>query len=149
MDDAGYPRVLDAGRTASQSILSDAELAKAADEVEKAKARSRISMGAREVIKVEREDDGSVNMYTQTDGSAALTGWPYTVPKAPYNYQVGGSHYDGMVIQPHEYITKNKIGWSAGNAIKYLSRYRMKGGADDVRKAIHYCQLLLAEEYGE
>jgi Protein of unknwon function (DUF3310) len=83
------------------------------------------------------------------DGSAATSGWPYDVKPAPYNYQVAGNHYEDMAIQPHEYIVKNRIGWSAGNAIKYLSRYQRKGGADDVKKAIHYCQLLLAEEYGE
>jgi hypothetical protein len=66
-----------------------------------------------------------------------------------YKTEVGGKHYKAMAIQPHEYIVKNNIGWSAGNAIKYLSRYKLKGGAEDVRKAIHYCQLLLKEEYGE
>lgn len=66
----------------------------------------------------------------------------------PYAVQVAGDHYKHFAIQPHEYIVKNRIGWSAGNAIKYLSRHELKGGADDVKKAIHYCMMLLKEEYG-
>lgn len=71
------------------------------------------------------------------------------VAKDPYAVQIGGSHYKQFAIQPHEYIVRNGIGWSAGNAIKYLSRYKQKGGAADVKKAIHYCMMLLKEEYGE
>jgi hypothetical protein len=36
-----------------------------------------------------------------------------------------------------------------GNVIKYISRHRSKNGAADVRKAIHYCQMILQMEYGE
>ena len=32
--------------------------------------------------------------------------------------------------------------------VKYITRHRQKHGADDVRKVIHYCQLLLELEYG-
>lgn len=63
--------------------------------------------------------------------------------------QVGGEHYSDMAIQPAEYIHKNGIGYLPGNGIKYLSRYKRKGGAEDIRKAIHYCQLILEMEYGE
>jgi hypothetical protein len=63
--------------------------------------------------------------------------------------QVGGEHYKSMQIQPSEYIHKNNIGFLAGNVIKYATRYKSKGGAEDIRKAIHYCQLILEMEYGE
>lgn len=98
---------------------------------------------------LEHEESYTVNEY-KFDGTGAKTGWPYTVPagEMPYGTQAGGSHYLGMAIQPHEYIVKNKIGWSAANAIKYLSRYKLKGGAEDVRKAIQYCEFILHEEYG-
>lgn len=80
-----------------------------------------------------------------------MTDWPYTVPKGkePYGYQVSGNHYQRFAIQPHEYIVKNNIPWSAANAIKYLTRYRFKGGKQDLLKAIHYIELALAEEYPE
>jgi hypothetical protein len=54
-----------------------------------------------------------------------------------------------MAIQPTEFIIANNLGWCVGNAIKYLCRHQDKDGADDVRKAIHYCQLLLELEYGD
>lgn len=61
--------------------------------------------------------------------------------------QIGGMHYKAKDIQPWDYIAANQIGYLAGNAIKYLSRYKEKGGADDIKKAIHYCHKILEMEY--
>ena len=69
------------------------------------------------------------------------------VPNA-LDVQVGGSHYKDLAIQPIEYIHANKLGFAEGNVVKYITRHRQKHGADDVRKVIHYCQLLLELEYG-
>lgn len=63
--------------------------------------------------------------------------------------QEGGDHYRTMAIQPAEFIQRNGIDYLAGNVIKYVVRHRRKGGAQDVRKAIHYCRLILELEYGE
>lgn len=60
----------------------------------------------------------------------------------PLDTQVGGSHYKDFVIQPVEYITKNKLGFCEGNIVKYISRYNLKGGVEDLDKIIHYAQLL-------
>jgi len=62
--------------------------------------------------------------------------------------QVGGSHYM-TAIQPIEYTYKNKLGFIEGNVIKYITRHREKNGAEDIRKVIHYCELLLELEYSE
>ena len=62
--------------------------------------------------------------------------------------EVGGSHYQ-MVIQPVEFIQKNKIPFIEGNVIKYVCRHRNKNGAEDIDKAIHYLQLLKELEYGQ
>jgi hypothetical protein len=62
--------------------------------------------------------------------------------------QIGGSHYQQMVIQPSEFIHKNSIPWCEGNVIKYVSRHRWKNGREDILKAIHYLELLLEWEYG-
>lgn len=64
----------------------------------------------------------------------------------PFASQVGGDHYKDMAIQPAEYILKNKIGWAEGCAIAYLSRWRTKGGLDDLRKAVHTIQMLIDTE---
>ena len=63
--------------------------------------------------------------------------------------QVGGDHYKDMAIQPVEFIHKNGMGFLEGNIVKYISRHREKGGAEDIRKVIHYCTLLLSLEYDE
>ena len=63
--------------------------------------------------------------------------------------QVAGTHYKSMAIQPVEFITKNSIGFLEGNIIKYVCRHHAKNGVDDIKKAIHYCELLLETKYGE
>ena len=60
--------------------------------------------------------------------------------------QVGGDHYKKCGIQPITYIHANKIGFMEGNAIKYLSRWRDKGGVDDLKKAKHYIEMLIELE---
>jgi hypothetical protein len=66
---------------------------------------------------------------------------------SPLNKQEGGSHYKDMIIQPVEYITANRLGFLEGNVIKYITRHIAKNGAEDIRKAIHYCELILATRY--
>ncbi len=61
--------------------------------------------------------------------------------------QVGGNHYASMAIQPVEFIVANNLTFLEGNVIKYISRHHAKNGADDVRKAIHYCELILRTVY--
>ena len=63
--------------------------------------------------------------------------------------QVGGDHYREFAIQPSEFIHRNGIEFIPGNVIKYVCRYKRKNGAQDLRKAIHYLELLLEFEYGE
>lgn len=60
--------------------------------------------------------------------------------------QSGGSHYKDLAIQPVEYIHANGIGYMEGNVIKYLSRWKSKGGISDLEKAKHYIELLIELE---
>ena len=60
--------------------------------------------------------------------------------------QIGGEHYKGKAIQPWDYITANNIPYLEGNIIKYASRWRDKGGIDDLRKVIHYAEKLIELE---
>jgi hypothetical protein len=39
-------------------------------------------------------------------------------------------------------LSTNQLGFCEGNAIKYICRYKAKGGAEDIEKAIHYLQIL-------
>lgn len=63
--------------------------------------------------------------------------------------QIGGNHYKEMAIQPIEFITKNNIPYMEGNIIKYICRHRNKNKAEDIKKIIHYCKLILELEYNE
>lgn len=56
--------------------------------------------------------------------------------------QVGGDHYR-TEIQPWDFIVANNIGYLEGNIIKYVSRYKKKGGMADLLKAQHYLQKLI------
>lgn len=60
--------------------------------------------------------------------------------------QVGGSHYAMKAIQTWDYIVANNIGYLEGNVIKYVSRWRDKGGVEDLRKAAHYLEKLIEVE---
>lgn len=71
------------------------------------------------------------------------------VPKSALDIQEGGTHYKKMAIQPIEFIHKNNIPFMEGNCIKYLCRHKDKNKAQDIRKVIHYCQLILELEYNE
>ena len=61
--------------------------------------------------------------------------------------QESGDHYKNKGIQPIVYIHANDLGFCAGNVVKYVTRYKEKNGAADIRKAIHYLELLLELEY--
>ena len=61
--------------------------------------------------------------------------------------QVGGKHYKNMKIQPAHFINENKLLFSEGNAIKYICRHNLKGKEEDVRKAIHYLEMILERDY--
>jgi len=63
--------------------------------------------------------------------------------------QIGGSHYKDLEIQPIDYILGNSLGYAEGNVVKYVSRWRDKGGIEDLRKAKQYIDFLIAHEVKE
>lgn len=65
--------------------------------------------------------------------------------QAATDKQVGGSHYQ-LPIQPIEYILANGLGYCEANVVKYVSRWRNKGGVQDLKKAIHYLEMLIEQE---
>jgi len=67
----------------------------------------------------------------------------------PLSTQVAGDHYKTLAIQPVQYIHANGIGYFEGNVIKYVTRWRAKGGVADLEKAKHYIELLIALESGD
>lgn len=69
------------------------------------------------------------------------------VPETALTKQEGGQHYKDKAIQPVVYIHANNLGFCEGNVVKYITRHKEKNGAEDIRKVIHYCELLLELEY--
>lgn len=69
-----------------------------------------------------------------------------SVDSDPTHAQVGGDHYAKMAIQPEEYIAENDIGYHEGCVIKYVSRWKDKGGLEDLRKARHFLDLKIVRE---
>ena len=67
--------------------------------------------------------------------------------QTPLDIQIGGGHYKTMGIQPIEFIMKNNLNFCQGNVIKYICRYKDKNGIEDLKKAIHYINLLIQLEY--
>ena len=57
--------------------------------------------------------------------------------------QIGGDHYKGKAIQPIEYIHANRLNYSEGAIVKYITRWREKNGYEDLMKIKHYVDLLI------
>lgn len=60
--------------------------------------------------------------------------------------QVGGDHYKSMPIQPMEYSMANKLDACQHTIIKYVTRFRQKGGIQDLEKARHVIDMLIEFE---
>lgn len=61
--------------------------------------------------------------------------------------QVGGDHYKKFGgLQPWDVITSWNLGYLDGTALKYIARWRDKGGIEDIKKAIHFLEKFLEVE---
>ena len=61
----------------------------------------------------------------------------------PQSKQVGGSHYL-KTIQPWDIIRAWGLGFHRGNILKYVLRAPLKNGKEDLEKAKHYLDYLIA-----
>lgn len=60
--------------------------------------------------------------------------------------QIGGDHYTKLAIQPMQYSMANKLDACQHTVIKYVTRFRDKGGIQDLEKAKHVIDLLIEFE---
>ena len=60
--------------------------------------------------------------------------------------QIGGDHYRSKSIQPIEFILANGLGFCEGNVVKYITRWKDKGGLADLKKARHYLDFLIESQ---
>ena len=61
----------------------------------------------------------------------------------PNSRQVGGDHYKGKTVQPWDFIAANGLGFFEGNVVKYVTRWKDRGGVQDLHKARHYLDKLI------
>ena len=80
--------------------------------------------------------------------SITLLRWGFWKMSEANKYQVGGSHYKSMGVEPWDVIdgcftTEQAKGYYRGNVIKYVMRAGKKGSEiEDLKKAAHYLQKL-------
>ena len=69
----------------------------------------------------------------------------------PLDTQIGGDHYKSLPIQPMEYSMLNGLDACQHTIIKYVTRFREKGGIEDLHKARHCIDMLIEfeTEYGQ
>lgn len=60
--------------------------------------------------------------------------------------QIGGEHYRKLKIQPVQYSHANSLPFIEGSIVKYITRWREKGGIQDLRKIQHFVDLLIELE---
>lgn len=70
----------------------------------------------------------------------------YNNSMSALNKQIGGDHYKQFKIQPAFFSYVNEIPYLEATAIKYLCRWRNKGGVQDLEKAKHFIDLLIEFE---
>lgn len=87
---------------------------------------------------------GNQKTYSKTSSTIVKPKEALVIPEEDPYKQVGGNHYR-MKIQPLDYIEANKLTFSEGNVIKYVSRHRNKNGLEDLFKAKHYLERIIAE----
>ena len=59
------------------------------------------------------------------------------------------AHYSGMAVDVIDFCLRNGIPYPEGNVIKYVCRWRKKGGIADLEKARDYLDRLIAHEKSE
>tara|TARA_R110000772_G_C13234621_1_gene433099 strand:- start:249 stop:473 length:225 start_codon:yes stop_codon:yes gene_type:complete len=55
-------------------------------------------------------------------------------------------HYNQGSIEPIDYIVANRLTYCEGNVVKYISRWRHKGGVEDLKKAKQYIDFIIDKE---
>jgi len=55
-------------------------------------------------------------------------------------------HYANKEIEPFDYIIANGLTYCEGNVVKYITRWRGKGGLEDLKKAKQYIDFIIEKE---
>jgi ssDNA-binding Zn-finger/Zn-ribbon topoisomerase 1 len=91
------------------------------------------------------DDTIAASPCPECGGSKWLPAQQGDKPKAN-SYMIGGDHYKKQKIQHWDYILANAIPYMEAQIIKYVSRWRDKGGIEDLKKARHFLDKLIEHE---
>ena len=58
--------------------------------------------------------------------------------------QVGGDHYKQTTLQPWDVISAWSLDPWLANVVKYVQRHQRKNGREDLEKAVHYLEYVIA-----
>lgn len=89
---------------------------------------------------------GEIESLGGLEGRKNMGNDPANKPSAR---QIGGDHYTKLAIQPMQYSMANGLNALQHTIIKYVTRYKDKGGIEDLRKAAHCVELLIQHEMDE
>ena len=98
---------------------------------------------------------GLITWYTDNKGQVIYTsGKPANLAPVvqvvedlePLQTQVGGTHYTKLSIQPMEFSMKNNLDACQHSIIEYVVQFRDKNGIEDLLKARHTLDMLIAYE---
>lgn len=67
--------------------------------------------------------------------------------KSAFDTQVAGNHYKSMKIQPIQFAEENELTPMEFSVVKYVVRHRVKNGLEDLKKAVHYLQMMMELHY--
>tara|TARA_R100001015_G_C4512121_1_gene83499 strand:+ start:251 stop:451 length:201 start_codon:yes stop_codon:yes gene_type:complete len=59
---------------------------------------------------------------------------------------INPKHYKQGSIEVIDFILDQKMNYLEGNIIKYVSRYKLKNGIEDLKKALWYLNKLIGEK---
>ena len=63
----------------------------------------------------------------------------------PLDHQIGGDHYKHCAIEPVQYWQANMLQGCESMVVKYVTRWRDKGGVEDLHKARHFIRFIQAD----
>lgn len=89
----------------------------------------------------------SLKNFTSIVGDGLVADYFVIIPpSSALAIQVAGNHYKNRIIQPVEYCEANRLGACESAVVKYITRWRDKGGLEDLNKVKHYVDLLIETE---
>lgn len=148
--EAGHPLITRAGKRVTSFEMTSRESFPIRVMVPGSGGLGIGSYTARADGRMHPENDSDYDLFLLIEDNEPVKGSrPISGSSSPLKTQVGGDHYKNLPIQPVEFIHANGLNFLEGCVVKRVCRHRSKNRRQDLEKAIHEIQLLIALEYPE